>query len=167
MSNRNISEYLVRLHIPSIIFSAFIAVIAIFTFISSGDFPRGARLFPQTISVITLILAILSIASNLLHRTPLQLTKSEEPDTADLTSDTSFKEVWPYLAWISGAYLAMYVLGFFIASGLFCVLFLRNVACMSWAGNISMTTLCLTTLTVLGVGLNINWPEGLLAGFLG
>lgn len=166
MSHRNISEYLVRLPIPSIIFSAFIAVIAIYAFISSGDFPRGARLFPQTISVIALILAVLSIANNLLHRTSNQLAKSEEPDTADLTSDASVNEVWPYLAWISGAYLAMYVLGFFLASGLFCLFFLRSVACMSWAGNIAMTALCLTTLAVLGVGLNINWPEGLLASFL-
>jgi hypothetical protein len=92
--------------------------------------------------------------------------EKEEIDTTDLTSDSTISEVMPYLIWIGGTYLAIYLIGFFPASALFCVLFLKRIAHMRWLTNIAMTAFCLGTVLVLGIALNISWPEGILPPLL-
>ncbi len=154
------------LSIARLVFSALAAAIAVAAYLLSMDFARGARLFPQAVSIVVFGLAVASMVVTVWRGRKAERVEDNAPETSDLTSDTSFKEVWPYLIWIMGAYLGMYLIGFFPAAGLFCLLFLWRVARMKWLGNIGMTALCLLTVLALGMGLNISWPLGLLPRLL-
>ena len=158
----SVTPRLSGLSIARLVFSGLIAGIAVAAYLLSMDFARGARLFPQAVSVLVFGLAVASMVVTVWQGRKAERILDNAPETSDLTSDTAFKEVWPYLVWIIGAYLGMYLIGFFPAAGLFCLLFLWRVARMKWLGNIAMTALCLLTVLALGVGLNISWPRGLL-----
>ncbi|WP_421952955.1 tripartite tricarboxylate transporter TctB family protein [Pelagibacterium sp.] len=150
------------LSIARLVFSGLVAGIAVAAYLLSMDFARGARLFPQAVSILVFGLAVASMIVTVWQGRKAEREEDDALETSDLTSDTAFKEVWPYLIWVMGAYLGMYLIGFFPAAGLFCLLFLWRVARMKWLGNIAMTALCLVTVLALGVGLNISWPRGLL-----
>lgn len=143
-------------------FSVVIALLSVVSYLVASDFPRGARLFPQVVSVIVVVLAGLLIVATIVRARKGLPSSPEGPETSDLTSDTTFAEVWPYLVWVVGAYTGMYLIGFAPAAALFCLLFLWRVARMKWWGNIAMTAFCLATVLALGVGLNISWPRGIL-----
>lgn len=162
MTNRFGCIGLSRKRAALLAFSVTVAILAVLSFLFASDFPRGARLFPQVVSVILFFLAAISLVSNLVSARNGSPEVDEGLNTADLTSDVTLSEVWPYFAWVIGTFVGMYLIGFFPAAGLFCLLFLWRVARMRWWANLAMTSLCLTTVLILGIGLNITWPRGIL-----
>ena len=73
----------------------------------------------------------------------------------------------PYLLWIGGFYLLIYLAGFLVASCVFVFLFLTLVGKMRWHTACGAALSLVVALLFLRRVMSLTWPTGLLENWLG
>lgn len=149
-----------------LIFSALLFALFAFLAFSALSFPPRARLFPLTVSVVSLALIVLDFF--LTWRRSVKAKRNEEVNERQeggLVSQAV--KIAPYLAWILGLYLAIYLLGFLVASGLFVFSFLVTQAQMRVPFALISAAAVVGGILLLGNVLSLEWPLGLLPQALG
>jgi hypothetical protein len=134
---------------------------------NAQTFPDRARVFPQLISLVALVLCSIELVRQL-------AASRARPDALD-GEGARVPHTWlaqlrlgaPYLWWIGALYAGIYFVGFLPASFLFLTLFLRRVSSMTWGRSLASSALLATVLIAFGRFLHMVWPEGLLQLLLG
>jgi hypothetical protein len=127
---------------------------------NAQTFPDRARIFPQLIAVLALVLCAIELIRQIV-RGRAGVGATAEVAERSRTWASQFRLGIPYLTWIGALYLAMYLFGFVAASFVFVALFLRRVASLSWVRSVTSSALLVTLLLVLGRFLHMVWPVGL------
>jgi hypothetical protein len=152
---------------------AFLVLVAL-VFVWAGweatSFPSRARIFPQTVAFAALILTGVEVLKALIslsrHRAARRLSQGEAAEEGGATLREQVVKGAPYLLWIIGYYVGIYLVGFVVASGAFVLLFLWRAGRVRWPAATLATAPLLAVLLLLGAAMNLSWPGGLLSGWL-
>ena len=144
----------------------FIAVLAgvmgVALYVAAG-YPFNARLMPQVVSIAVLVL--LSVECVLTVRRSRASHDSVAP-AADGKAEheplwgAKFRRTAPYLAWLLGLYLGIYLIGLMASAAIFTVAFCRLVGKMSWLSTLIGVALLIAALFGLSEAFNMRWPVG-------
>lgn len=123
-------------------------------------FPDRSRIFPQVVAAAAFLLTLLGLARD--------ARAGVDPEVHGGTPFVArMRAAVPYLLWIGGYYVALWLLGFPVATALFVFAFLRVEGEM---GNVRAAVGVALLLGVFGLlwwALELYWPVGLLPGVLG
>ena len=144
-----------RLKLEQIIFTALIALVFAAALWLSQDFPSSGRRFPRLICIAALIISGIQLLRLLFFKQGLLQKGSGVV--------SQFLKVYPYIFWILGYYLLIFVFGFIIASALFIVAFLISYGKMRWYMAVLATVVVVALVFFLGDILSLRWPNGLIA----
>jgi hypothetical protein len=139
-----------------------VAVIMLFAVLESREFPKLARLFPQTTAAFGLALALLSIGRLLLA----QKLGTQEATDPDGSFTLQLRSGMPYLFWLAGYYLGIFLFGFIAASAIFAVLFTILVGRMRVLHSLVATGLLMALILLFGKSIGLHWPQGVLEGWV-
>jgi hypothetical protein len=129
------------------------------------NFPRLARTFPLFVTIGGLLLTIIEFGRTFYHCR----SQSENPPRDDDPNHPSYiasigeslPKAFPYLLWLGGYYIGIFLVGFVVASGLFIVLFLVFIARARFWFSLAGAGLLITGILVLGRLLGLLWPRGI------
>ena len=156
-----------RRDMESLVFLLFVGLLFTLAAWNAGSFPMKARVFPQVVACAAIVLVVVELL-----RRFITLRRARSPRDSQVDQDLLVEERptftdqfvagLPYLAWIGGFYLLIYLAGFLVASGVFVFLFLTFVGKMRWyaAGGTALS-LILVLLFLRSV-MSLTWPSGLL-----
>jgi len=148
-----------------LLFVLAIGVAMIAAYLVANGFPRSVRMFPQAVAVAGVVVVALNLLAIGLfafgRRRPPDTSDGAGGGTADIGSDTSLRAILPWLGWIAGTYAAAWLIGFIAAATLFSLAFLKWPARQGFLTTIVLTSLCIGVTLLLGKGLNISWPQGI------
>ena len=135
-------------------------------------FPERARIFPQLIASFGLLLACAELVRTIVvHRRALRrahdAAEAIEANGTGLTWMAQFVAGIPYLLWVLGYYVAIYLIGFLAASFAFVMAFLVTVARMRWYTAAAATAVFSGLLMLFGFSFRLTWPRGALFTLLG
>lgn len=150
-------------------FDVLVAVVMAAALYSSTDFHDLARYFPVVITGFGLLLSTVNLALDLRRwrvRTGELLSEvqgtggamSQSTDAAQ----TSLGRALYYVAWLTSAAIAMWLLGVLAAIALFVVSFLIIEGRWRWFTAIAGAVVLMALMQALTVALNLRWPEALL-----
>jgi hypothetical protein len=129
------------------------------------NFPRLARTFPLFVTIGGLLLAIIEFGRTFYHcrsqsENPLQ---DDDPNHSSYIASISesFPKAFPYLLWLGGYYIGIFLVGFVVASGLFIVLFLVFIGRARFWFSLAGAGLLIIGILVLGRLLVLEWPRGI------
>lgn len=135
----------------------------------ASGFPGRARVFPQFSSLAGLAAGLAALVRALRggEERPGGPAPSgpEEPDApADRAPSftAQVRAALPYLLWLGGLYVGIYLLGFAAASGLFLLFFLRYPGELSWGRAAVGAAGAEAVLLLLAHVVNLSLPGGLL-----
>jgi TctA family transporter len=131
------------------------------------DFGFRAGLFPVVIGVPTLLLALVHLAREATGRRPSPEPGAHETP-ADVPPEIATRRAREICGWILGAFVAIWLLGFSIATALTSLLYLTVSARERWS--LALVLSAVTYLFVWGVferGLAVPFPAGSLLVWLG
>lgn len=112
------------------------------------DLPWRARIFPQTVAAIGLIVTALALLATSRGAQPEDATEPSAED-APASKEQALRS-WPYIVW-AGAYLAgIAVVGLPVASAVWVALFLRREDNMAWHFAVAAGAVVAVALVVLG-----------------
>jgi hypothetical protein len=153
------------------VFLVLVALVFAWAGWQAASFPPRARIFPQTVAWAALLLALIEISKSMIVRmrrgAGKTIAQGETEDTGRAALREQLVAGAPYLLWIVAYYVGIYLLGFFVASGVFVLLFLNRVGQVRWPVAVVATAPLLAALFLLGSAMNLSWPGGLLSGALG
>ncbi len=129
------------------------------------DFPRLAQTFPLFVTIGGLLLTIIEFGRTFYHCRS-RSKSSPRDDDPNYPSDTAsisenLPKAFPYLLWLGGYYIGIFLVGFVIASGLFIVLFLVFIGRARFWVSLAGAGLLITGILVLGRLLGLLWPSGI------
>lgn len=115
--------------------------VTVFAFAVWGvvDLPWRARIFPQTIAVIGLIVTALAL---------LAANRGTQPE--DPTGKEPALRAWPYIVWAAGYLAGIAVVGLPVASAIWVALFLRREDKMAWPFAVASGAVAAVVLVALG-----------------
>ena len=149
--------------------------VAIFAFIvyqakfGFGSWEPRAALFPLTIGVPCLILAILTVGLELFRSTRPVPSENVMPaeGTREIAPDEARNRTMVIASWIVGFFLAIWFLGFTIASALATFLYLKVSSGERWATSIALAVIAWAFFYgMFDYALHLPFPEGLLLDWL-
>ena len=123
---------------------------AVFAFAVWGvvDLPWRARIFPQTVAVIGLIITALAL---LAASRGAQSEDATEPSAEDAPAPKEQAlRSWPYMVWAGGYLAGIAVVGLPVASAVWVALFLRREDKMAWHFAVASGAVAAVVLVVLG-----------------
>jgi len=123
----------------------------------SAGYPFTARLMPQVVA--GAIIFLLIVESILTVRRAHQ-AESEGRFLGDPVTGAKFKRTAPYLAWLGGLYVGIFLIGLLPAAGLFTLAFCLWVGKMRWWLALLGTLILLGLMYALGEAFNMRWPVG-------
>lgn len=122
-------------------------------------FPDRARIFPQVAAGGAVLLTLFALVR--------EWRAGEEWEGYDGTPFVAVVgEAVPYLLWIGGYFVALWLLGFTVGTTLFVLGFLRVRDGMGWLGAAAGTAALLAVVTGLRWALDLQLPEGVLVNAL-
>ncbi|HEY8417908.1 MAG TPA: tripartite tricarboxylate transporter TctB family protein [Limnochordales bacterium] len=152
-----------RKHVEQIIFMVLVGAVFAYVAITSQGFVRTARIFPQVIATAMLILTIAEIISYW-RAVQREAREGEGPhgpvEEPGPSLTDGFKEVWPYLIWIGAYFVAIYLVGFVVASAVFVALSVWLMGRMRWYWAFGSTAVLIVGLMVMAQALSLSWPMG-------
>lgn len=149
-----------RANLVHLLLPAFFAAIFLFAAFDSLSFPFLAQIFPLAAALAGLAILLAELLW-LNPRAPVAGPFGEDASDGDAFLDR-VKAGVPYLAWILGYYVLIYLAGFLVATALFIFLFLRHVARLRIAFALFGATAAVGAVYVFGAVLSLKWPEGIL-----
>ena len=135
---------------------------AVFAFAVWGvvDVPWRARIFPQTVAVIGLIVTALAA---LAARRGAQRAHPTEPSAGDIRARREQSlSVWPYIVWAAGYLAGIAVVGLPVASAVWVALFLRREDKMAW--HFAVASGAVAAVVLMALGSIARMPAGWLFG---
>ncbi len=154
---------------PSLVFTFFVAVVAGGMVVTSRDWPLGTGLFPRSVGVPVLVMALIQLIMDA-YRT-LKTTGGQERETGDLQVDwtMSAAEVaargLTFAGWLLGMFFGILLLGFFITVPVFTLLYLKYQAKEGWKLTLWLTAIMLVFFVgVFDQILHIHWLEPVISG---
>ncbi len=119
---------------PQIAFILVVIGLALYNAYDVWELRQLGKIFPLTVSAITLVFAFIGLA---------RLSGGRLTDPMVFDSEVRWREreenyqfgLYHYLFWIGGFMLLIYVFGFIAAIGLFFVVFLRTKSEAQWVGH--------------------------------
>ncbi|MEX1058690.1 MAG: hypothetical protein WED11_13235 [Natronospirillum sp.] len=135
---------------------ALLLVVATSLFVSA-DYPFTARLMPQVVAVTILIL--LMVEGILTLRRARRAESAGKP-LGESVWGAKFKRTFPYLAWLGGLYIGVFLIGLLPAAGLFTFAFSFWVGKLRWWAALLGTFVLLVLMYVMGDAFNMRWPVG-------
>ena len=123
----------------------------------SFSFPESARRFPLVVSVISALFVVIQLVKVWLKKDSSDA--SENPKTVL----SQGRKIIPYIIWILGFYLVIFLVGFVIASGIFVFSFLLTQAKLRWYMALLATVLVVAAILFLGDLLSLKWPLGIIS----
>lgn len=130
------------------------AVVAAGAGLDALGFPARARVYPVTVAVAALVLALLE-ASRVGRR---DVSEPEMAVAAPPLADDLRRAV-PFAAWGIGFYLAVWVVGMVTGSVIFVTLFLNRQGRMRWPAALAAGAAVGVALIGLGLWLDLRWPR--------
>jgi len=121
--------------------------------LNAASFPARARIFPQFVSTVGFLLALVEI------RRTRNAARRGEPDEGP-TLARQLRLGAPYLLWIVAYYVAIAIIGFLPASAVLVFLFLHRVGRLSWRRALLAPVPLIIGLAVLGQSMGVVWPQG-------
>lgn len=149
-----------RLKLEQILFTLFIGLLFLAAFVLAKQFPATAQKFPNALLLTGLAFSVLHLLRVLIDR------KSYPSDVTDKGITAQFKKIAPYIFWILGYYLLIYLVGLVIGSALFIIAFLSRNTTIKWYYGILSAFLVVTLMLFIGKLLSLKWPFGLLGEFV-
>jgi len=138
----------------------------LFTWVAweANSFPDRARIFPQTIALLGLAVAVVKFVL-LAHRDDvdpdLENTADREPEMITTVGE-EWRRARPFLLSFAAYAAGIGLLGFLPASGIFVLLFLRRFDRMGWRTALPSAALFILLLFGLTRLIGLELPEGLL-----
>jgi len=80
--------------------------------------------------------------------------------------DPSVASPWSSFAWFAALFALAALFGYILAVAIFFLVFLRKRASRGWAMSVTFTLAMLAAVLVLGHALNLDFPRGLLQGYV-
>lgn len=149
-----------RLKLEQVLFTLFIGLIFLGAFFLARQFPDTAQRFPNAI-------LLTGLGFTVLHLLRVLLSKSAYPTgITDKGIANQFSKIAPYIIWIIGYYVLIFLFGLVIASAIFVIAFLMRHADMAWYYSILSAVIVVTLMLFIGKLLSLKWPFGLLGNFL-
>lgn len=141
-----------------------VALMCLWVAFEAANFPQRARIFPQTVALLGLAVALLKIVSLLRSDDQLAERRSDGDGGHDalLTIGEEWRRGLPYIVTLCGYGLAMWLIGFFGASFLFIAIFLRVFGRVSSLRAVVYAGLFVVLLIGVGGILDLETPGGLL-----
>ncbi|PAU76670.1 hypothetical protein [Halomonas salipaludis] len=144
----------------------FIAVLAgamgVALYVAAG-YPFNARLMPQVVSVAVLVLlgveCVLTVRRSRASRDNAVPAVDGKAQHEPLWG-AKFRRTAPYLGWLAGLYLGIYLIGLMASAAIFTVAFCRLVGKMSWLSTLIGVALLMAALFGLSEAFNMRWPVG-------
>ena len=158
---------------PAVIFTVLIAVVMGMALFTSKDFPLLARIYPLLIGSFVLVMAILSLVTELSRKGGEKGTGDTGSGAMDLEADTSLKgsvrakKGIMAFGWFSAAYLAIWLLGFKIGVTAFLITYVSLRGRVRWYSLLGLVACLVSVLVFFDVVLGVYWPSGLLEMWLG
>lgn len=145
---------------PQILFLAGVAALSLYAIWSSQRLSPLGSMFPMSVALVTLGLAIYLTAKIGFGPTDNPLNFDIE---ASLPVDTPrSKRLWPNISWFAVLTVATGLLGFVLATLVFFLWFLRAKARAAWPMTLALTAAAVAVLSLLTRGLLVELPRGLL-----
>ena len=149
-----------RLKLEQILFTLFIGLLFLAAFLLAKQFPATAQKFPNALLLTGLAFSVLHMLRILIDR------KSYPANVTDKGITAQFKKIAPYIFWILGYYLLIYLVGLVLASAIFVIAFLIRNTTMQWYYTIFSAFMVVTLMLFIGKLLSLKWPFGLLGELL-
>ncbi len=127
------------------------AVVFAFAVWGVADVPWRARIFPQTVAVIGLIVTALAL---------LAANRGAQPE--DPTDKERALRAWPYIVWAAGYLAGIAVVGLPAASAVWVALFLRREDKMAW--HFAVASGAVAAVVLMALGSIARMPAGWLFG---
>lgn len=150
--------------VEQLIFTFFVGAVFIGAAILSFAFPESARRFPLTVTILSALFVVIQILKLYLN-TKQEDTKEDASNQKTVLSQG--KKIAPYIIWILGFYLLIYIVGFVIASGIFVFAFLLTQAKLRWYFALISAAIVVAGILFLGDLLSLKWPFGLISDWFG
>jgi hypothetical protein len=151
-----------RLPVADLLLTAGLAGLFAAAFLVARDWSFNAGFFPRLITTFGLALAVLHLLVLLVRRRAPEThphTGDEEGESVDVeyVFEHASRSEWAQsLAWLSGFFLSLYLIGLFVTAPLFAVAYLRTSAGSSW--KVSVTYALVVGLTLYAA---FEWLLGL------
>jgi hypothetical protein len=141
-----------------IVFTSFIVVVLALALWQSKDFGIRAGLFPWSIGIPVLTLAIVQLILELAGKTTRTVGFA---DDADVPKAVVYSRTTSVIGWMFGFLIAIWLLGFLYAVPITTLLYLKTAGREKWPITILLTLLCWGVFYGLfDYSLNIPFPEG-------
>ena len=141
-----------------IVFTSFIVVVLALALWQSKDFGIRAGLFPWSIGIPVLTLAIVQLILELAGKTTRTVGFA---DDADVPKAVVYSRTASVIGWMFGFLIAIWLLGFLYAVPITTLLYLKTAGREKWPITILLTLLCWGVFYGLfDYSLNIPFPEG-------
>lgn len=158
-----------RLPLADLVLTLGLLVLFAVAFATARAWPFETGVFPQMVTALGTVLAVLNLAALLMSRSaPDTHPHGEDGDIESVDVEYIFEQAGPglwarNLAWLGGFFLVLYLAGIFVAAPAFTVLYLRFSARASWLLSVVYAVVVGVVLYlsfVLLLGLPV--PEGIL-----
>lgn len=133
------------------------------------DFRGQARTFPLTIALVMVALVGLEFIVSLRRRAP-KASAEPTPDASigetgsgepTRTMSAQLRRILPYILWLLGLYLSIYLVGMVLACALFVFLFVWQVGKVPWYWALAAGLGAGLFLILLTNVMNLRWPRSL------
>lgn len=144
-------------------------VLFVYVVIETRSYPNAARLFPQAVAYVGVLLSVLALwrvirpPSPAASRGGLQFSGDLPSDYED---DGEGAHPLPYLLWTIGYFTLIAIFGFFPATVAFVAAFLRTRPGVTWTSAMLWTGGVLLMAYGMGLLLQLRWPGGLVMRWL-
>ena len=146
-----------RHSIEQYIFLALLLALFGWTAWGSLDFPEQAQTFPWMVSAAALVLIIIEAITY-----GISIGRGTDEGSDSNSISQKIGGILPYLAWLGGYYVAIYLVGMVFASGLFVFLFLLLPGKMKWYYALLSAVLVITFLITMEDVMSLRWPDSLI-----
>lgn len=131
--------------------------------VESSSFPSKAGVYPWAVGVLGVVLVVVEIILTLTRKSKA----SEDVDeVSQLGVVNVLGKVGPYLLWLAGYYLLIYLFGLVVASALFVFAFLSLVAKARWYLALGAAGVLVAFLLGVSELLNLYWPDAWVMNWL-
>ena len=142
----------------------------VYVAVEARSFATAARLFPQTVSYVGIVLTVLALWR--VVRPRATETTAREPQfsgdlPAELEHEGSAGHPLPYLVWTIAYFALIALVGFFPATAMFVATFLITRPGVAWLEALLWTGGVLVMAYGMGLLLQLRWPGGLVMRMLG
>ena len=161
-----------RRDLESLVFLLLVGLLFTLAAWNAGTFPMRARVFPQVVACAAIVLVVAELVRMFIARHRAVSVRDLHPEENLAAGERpaftdQFVAGLPYLLWIGGFYLLIFVAGFLVASGVFVFFFLTFVGKMRWYAAVGTAVALILALLFLQRTMSLTWPAGLLEAWLG